>query len=178
MALQATKLSVIKEALQSQVGQHREYLSFLSGSPLALSAVKAYLSLGRNPNEFASSVINVRMKICRPKTCLLEQTFCLPCLQLPGLSIRVRITWLTRSGSDKGTSSTTRDGTTQQKRGRTPLRAVSIPWIWLFFLCFCYTQRGRNDEVGLPVLTCTSFPSVVQSVKLHFKVDGGVLRCF
>ncbi|KAK2846683.1 hypothetical protein Q5P01_009682 [Channa striata] len=40
------------------------------------------------------------------------------------LHYRVRLTWLTRSGSDKGTGSTTRDGTTQQKRGRTPLRAV------------------------------------------------------
>lgn len=37
--------------------------------------------------DFASDVINVRQKMYSPKACLLEQTFCKPCLQLPGLSI-------------------------------------------------------------------------------------------
>lgn len=89
------------------------------------------------------------------------------------LHYRVRVTWLTRSGSDKGTSSPTRDRTTQQNRGRTLLRATSIPWILLFAQTsvFWLHSQGEDGEVGLLVLTCTSFPSVVQSIKL-FNVDG------
>lgn len=63
-----------------------------------MSADKPYLPLGRNPNEFASSVINVRMAICNPRNspcaCALpEQTssrvekWIPPCLRLPGLLI-------------------------------------------------------------------------------------------
>lgn len=90
------------------------------------------------------------------------------------LHYRVRVTWLTRSGSDKGTSSTTRDRTTQQNRGRTPLGAVSHRYL-LFFQAslFWLHSEGEDGEVGLLFLTCTSIPSLVQSIKL-FNVDGGV----
>lgn len=67
------------------------------------------------------------MEIYSPKAFLPEQTFCFLCLELCGLYNRVRVTWLTRAGSDKGAGSTTRDTTTQQNRGQTLLRAVSIP---------------------------------------------------
>ncbi|KAK2912948.1 hypothetical protein Q8A73_007061 [Channa argus] len=74
------------------------------------------------------------MEICGPKTCLLEETFLLALPPAPWtLHYRVGVTWLTRSGSDKGKGSTTRDGTTQQNRGQTPLQAVSIPRILLLF---------------------------------------------
>lgn len=87
MAIEVTKLCVIKEPPRSPTGQCEEYLSFPSVCSPASFAVRAYLSLGENPNEFASSVINVRVEMCSSEAFLQEQTFCLLCLQLPGLSI-------------------------------------------------------------------------------------------
>lgn len=149
-----------------------------SSSPVP-SAAQSYLSLDRIPNDCAWSVINVSMEIFGPWSLLasadlslvLPSALWIPLQSQSDPAISLQVQRRVPAKPREMGSNTRRGDKHCSKRSLTHHCFLQTFLFWL------HLERGGDWGVGLLLLISTSFPYVVQNIKL-FNVAEENSCCF